>query len=138
MKARIEIFFFSIIFVAISYAQGKIDTSKVESRRLNCIKYLQPSYNEVGFYDKLYFSDTQVIINENPNTIWLWTSISLSNQNSSNSQFQKNSYQILSPLVQLYLDKSKINPMEYILGLVQTGVVGYMAFQHIKKYGFLK
>jgi len=138
MKARIEIFFFSIIFVAISYAQGKIDTSKVESRRLNCIKYLQPSYNEVGFYDKLYFSDTQVIINENPNTIWLWTSISLSNQNSSNSRFQKNSYQILSPLVQLYLDKSKINPMEYILGLVQTGVVGYMAFQHIKKYGFLK
>lgn len=138
MKALIEIFFFSIILVATSYPQEKIDTSKVKNQRPDYIKYLQPLYNEFSFYNKLYFPDTQGMVDKNPNTIWLWTSFALSNSNSYNDQFQENSYQILSPLVQLYLDKSKINPFQYVLGLIQYGAVGYLAYRHIKKYGFLK
>ncbi len=138
MKAPIKIFFYLIIFAAPLFPQVKTDTSKTENQKPNYIKYLLPSYNEFNIYNKLFLPDAKNLVDQDPNTIWLWTSVALSNNNSPNNQFQKNSYQIISPLVQLYLDKSKISPMQYILGLVQYGAVGYLAYQHIKKYGFLK
>ena len=42
------------------------------------------------------------------------------------------------PLYKRYLENQKINPLYYVLGMAQTAAVGYMAYQHIKKYGFFK
>ena len=42
------------------------------------------------------------------------------------------------PLYQKYLEDSKFNPFKYALGMMQVGAVGYLAYKHIKKYGFLK
>ena len=42
------------------------------------------------------------------------------------------------PYYNSYLESTKIDPIRYVLGLVQTAAVGYMAYRHIKKYGFWK
>jgi len=44
----------------------------------------------------------------------------------------------LQPFYNRYLENSKVDPVRYVLGLVQTAAVGYMAYHHIKKYGFWK
>ncbi len=45
---------------------------------------------------------------------------------------------ILNPLHERYLESQNMKELKYILGAVQAGAVGYMAYQHLKKYGFLK
>ncbi len=44
---------------------------------------------------------------------------------------------LISPLPPL-LSKQEMNPLQIILGAVQTGAVGYMAYRHIKKYGLFR
>jgi hypothetical protein len=41
----------------------------------------------------------------------------------------------LSPLYNRYLEDSKISPFTYILGVAQGAAVGYMLYEHIRKYG---
>lgn len=43
---------------------------------------------------------------------------------------------LLSPLMQQYQSQQKMAPLYYILGTAQTAAVGYLAYKHIKKYGF--
>ena len=45
---------------------------------------------------------------------------------------------LMLPFYNSYLESTKIDPIRYILGLAQTAAVGYMAYRHIKKYGFWK
>lgn len=43
---------------------------------------------------------------------------------------------LLSPLYQQYMDGQTNRSWMSILGAVQAGAVGYLAYKHIKKYGF--
>jgi hypothetical protein len=45
---------------------------------------------------------------------------------------------LMLPFYNRYLESTKIDPIRYILGFAQTAAVGYMAYRHIKKYGFWK
>jgi hypothetical protein len=45
---------------------------------------------------------------------------------------------LMLPFYKQYLENSKFNPIRYVLGIAQTAAVGYMAYRHIKKYGFFK
>jgi hypothetical protein len=42
------------------------------------------------------------------------------------------------PLYNRHLESSNLDPVRYVLGLAQAAAVGYMAYRHIKKYGFWK
>lgn len=45
---------------------------------------------------------------------------------------------ILNPLSAKYSGLQSMKVLKYILGTVQVGAVGYLAYLHLKKYGFLK
>jgi hypothetical protein len=45
---------------------------------------------------------------------------------------------ILNALSQQYNASQSLKTFKYILEAVQAGAVGYLAYQHLKKYGFLK
>jgi hypothetical protein len=55
---------------------------------------------------------------------------------STGSTDEMNHYML--PLYNRYLENSKLDPVRYVLGLAQAAAVGYMAYRHIKKYGFWK
>ncbi|MGB5896116.1 MAG: hypothetical protein WBG58_18220 [Ignavibacteriaceae bacterium] len=55
---------------------------------------------------------------------------------SSGSADEMNHY--LLPFYNRYLENSKIDPVRYVLEMAQAAAVGYMAYRHIKKYGFWK
>ena len=78
-----------------------------------------------------------ILFNDNPSTIWLRTSLLISN-NSKQAGFDEIHTHFTSPLYQQYLRDSEFDMVRYVLGLAQASAVGYMAYRHIKKYGFWK
>jgi hypothetical protein len=70
-------------------------------------------------------------------TIWLRTELAL-NYSSFQGSGMETDYHFTSPLYQPYQEDSKFNMVRYVLGMAQLTAVGYLAYRHIKKYGFLK
>ena len=77
-------------------------------------------------------------VNNNPKTIGLWTSFAVSQSYMGEAMPGATKSFMLSPLNIKYREDSKFNSVRYILGMAQTAAVSYMAYIHLKKYGFLK
>jgi hypothetical protein len=45
---------------------------------------------------------------------------------------------VLNPLRQQFSDMESMKVLNYILATVEAGAVGYLAYEHIKKFGFFK
>lgn len=45
---------------------------------------------------------------------------------------------VLNPLKQQFAESQNLKELKAILGAVQVGAVGFLAYKHIKEYGFLK
>ena len=97
----------------------------------------QHNFNEI--FDKPLLSEIpdEVVFDTNPSTVWLRTELLISNTSEGFTNGEINTH-FTSPLYQQYLNDSKFNMFRYVLGLAETGAVGYMAYKHIKKYGFWK
>ena len=95
-------------------------------------------YNLNEFYTEPLFGQVpeEILFEDNPSNIWLRTEFLISN-NSQSESGELNTH-FTSPLYQQYLKDSEFDMVRYILGTVQAGAVGYMAYRHIKKYGFWK
>ncbi|MCW8810223.1 MAG: hypothetical protein OQK64_04625 [Ignavibacteriaceae bacterium] len=79
----------------------------------------------------------EVVFDNNPSTIWLRTELLISNKSEGFSSNEINTH-FTSPLFQQYLKDSEFDMFRTILGAVQASAVAYMAYLHIKKYGFWK
>jgi len=90
--------------------------------------YTVPLYNQIP--DKILFED-------NSSTVWLRTELLLSNRNLLTENGEVNTH-FTSTLYQQHLKDSEFDMVRYVLGTVQAGAVAYMAYRHIKKYGFWK
>jgi hypothetical protein len=55
-----------------------------------------------------------------------------------NKPFENSRNSLLNPLYQSYLDSQKNKWIKQVLGAIQVGAVGILAYQHIKKYGLFK
>ncbi len=78
-----------------------------------------------------------ILFENNRSNIWLRTELMISKDLEESDNIQTTSH-ITSPLYVNYLENSKFNMVRYILGVAQTSAVAYMAYRHIKKYGFWK
>ena len=97
-------------------------------------------YDDYKFYYPYNFtvSKSEQLIEGSLSTIQLRTELALTYPTAFNSNSTEVSNHFLLPFYNQYLENSKINPISYVLGLAQTAAVGYMAYRHIKKYGFWK
>ncbi len=75
-------------------------------------------------------------INKDPNTQWLWTNAVLSNSSPMVNQDGSDFNNMLSIQYNQLKENSKFNPVRYVLGMAQLSAAGYLAYKHIKKYGF--
>jgi len=92
------------------------------------------------YYDDFNFtiSESEQLIEGNLSTLQLRTELALSYPTAFNTSSAEASNHLMLPYYKQYLENSKIDPISYVLGLAQTAAVGYMAYRHIKKYGFWK
>lgn len=135
----ILLFFNTIITAQQSSEKNKTaipDTIRKHSSA-NPVTEFSLKFQEFEFYRDLNNIKLNVPIDGDPATVWLRTFLVLSNSNPNtpNSGAPSN---LLSPLYQQYLEETRFDPLRYVLGLAQTSAVGYLAYRHLKKYGFLK
>ena len=127
----------------ISPQTGDITVSSVQDtvRRYQGINPVISFYlEEFNFYFPYRFtaSESVQLIDGNLSTLQLRTELALSYPITFNYNPGGVSNHFMLPYYNQYLENSKINPITYVLGLAQTAAVGYMAYRHIKKYGFWK
>ena len=130
-----------ILFIVSIYSQEnsnklqKNDSTKTFNT--NPLLNLSYKFDEFDFYRSL----TKPILNLNVDSstalLSLKTAAEMLTNSSSNNENPTPGY-LHSILYQEYLEKSKFDPIRTALGLIQAGAVGYLAYQHIKKWGFLK
>lgn len=89
---------------------------------------IAPLYNQIP--DEVLFED-------NSSTVWLRTELLISNRNLLTENGEINTH-FTSSLYQQHLKDSEFDMVSYVLGIAQTSAVAYMAYRHIKKYGFWK
>jgi hypothetical protein len=97
----------------------------------------QYNLNEIYLDPVLGQIPDEILFEDNPSNIWLRTELLISYNNLKTENEEINTH-FTSPLYQQYLKDSEFDMVRYILGTVQAGAVGYMAYRHIKKYGFWK
>lgn len=133
-----------IIVFAISsmvFSQEHIFNKTLVEDSLEINSYQNPllefhaKFDEFELHRDLYNIQASVLLDGDKETIWLRTSVLLSQGCNNEDKAPDN---LLSPLLNQYLESSKFNPLRTILGMAQAGAVGYLAYKHLKKYGFLK
>ena len=142
MKSIVKILSFLFLLAFVSFAQ-QTDNTKIISAHdslkikinANPLINIQVKFDEFELQREFKNMKMNVPIDGDPNTVWLRTSLAISNTDNADQNFSPH---FLSPLEKQYLEDSKFNPFRYALGMVQVGAVGYLAYKHIKKYGFLK
>lgn len=118
--------------------QDKEDSLTSSSSAIKLSENIFSILDDLDFYLDLHNLDKSLLTNADPNTAWLWTSYAITNSQNEFNKSDGNFASMTSPLYQKYLNDSKFNPFRYALGMIQTGAAGYLAYRHLKKYGFLK
>lgn len=118
-----------------SYSQEKIilNTSK------NFFHYGETEFNlnDVFLFQRI----DRIKSNEfffDSSTVWLQTKYLIDNFNEGRTNFENYSEMMTSPLLAKYYESQNYAPLKTILQSVQIGAIGYLAYLHLKKYGFLK
>lgn len=141
MKTIFKIFLFVLIIFSSAYSQSE-KTNKIPDNDTikigfysNPLTNVQIKFDEFELHREFKNMKMKFPIDGDPQTVWLRTALLISNSENSNQNFSPH---FLSPLEKKYFEDSKFNPIKYVLGAAQVGAVGYLAYKHIKKYGFFK
>lgn len=142
MKSLIKILSLLFLCTFILYAQQTDNANTVSTNdslkiriNPNSVTQMQIKFDEFELHRQFNNMKMNVPIDGDPQTVWLRTSLAISDTENNGQNFSPH---FLSQLEKQYLENTKFNPIKYALGMVQAGAVGYLAYKHIKKYGFLK
>jgi len=131
------------LFACISFAQ--VEETKQRQLPDSTIRFqgivppIEFHYNIDEIFSKPISNQVpeEVLFDDNPSTVWLRTQLVISN-NAAQFDYDEINTHFTSPLYQQYLRDSEFDIVRYVLGFAKASAVGYMAYRHIKKYGFWK
>ncbi len=139
MKNYLNIILLIVFISSFLYSQEeKPETLNVVTPSFNSLQNLQYKFDEFEFYRELNYMKFKLPSISDSNTVWMWTRLAISNPGNQDAQPGNSPGDWIEPLHQQFLEDSKFNPVRYVLGMAQTAAVGYLAYQHIKKYGLFK
>ncbi len=137
-KIIFGILLYSVSFYAQETEKNSIQYSDSSNRFQGLIPPVEYQYDLNQFFTDPLFNELpeELLFENNSSNIWLRTELLISNN--SQSEFGEVNTFFTAPLYQQYLKDSEFDMVRYVLGTIQTGAVAYMAYRHIKKYGFWK
>lgn len=146
MLMRITIFslFFLIVFSISHFPQNNNSYQEPTGKDSLKIKRGFSSFFDSYLEDQMKFDEfSRHSVFNNPmiydsSSAWLAAKLFISN--SVDSDPIKNNFKmsVLNPLKQQYDESQNLKELKAILGAVKLGAVGFLAYKHIKEYGFLK
>ena len=138
MKICVQILIFIIECTVIVFPQDNNRDTVEKVFRYDYLMHLQTKFEEFDIYRELNYMRMDLKANDNRNTIWMWTQLSINNSGNIDFHTGESPGSMLEPIRLRFLENSKLNPVRYVLGMAQTVAVGYLAYRHIKKYGLFK
>jgi len=127
------------IFVFMSFnalSQEINDSLNRKDQIIKPNKRYSSNINDLYFYLDLHNFNKIFLLNTDPNTQWLWTSCFVLNSRQATAESNINFDYITLPLYQKYIKDSQLNTFRRILKIVQRCIAFYLAYCHVKKYGF--
>lgn len=138
MKLYKQILFLFFIIQSCYFAQQtETDTLKTYIKPIDPIQQIQLKFDEFEFIREKYYADIHAYLDDDKATLKLRTESLIKHSASNLIQQESTNFYFLSPLYNQYVEDSKFNPVRYVLGLAQLSAAGYIAYRHIKKYGFI-
>jgi hypothetical protein len=117
--------------------ETRADTLQSLIKHPEALQNIQFRFEEFEVYRERYYSDFHIPLDEDKATIQLRTEMIIRQSVGQGYFTTDESFYFLSPLYNKYIEESKFNPVKYVLGIAQLSAVGYLAYRHIKKYGFI-
>jgi hypothetical protein len=124
-----------LFVVSAIYGQEK-DSVKYVSPFLNLQGDVEIAMPEYNFAKPPEFESLPVNIDSN--SVWLWTSYSLSNAGSGAYLPGAPEPHILANYHDMIVENSKFSMIKTVVGVAQAGFVGYLAVKSVQKHGFWK
>ena len=145
MKIKLILFYILLLTIEI-FSQSVNEDIVLSTTQDSILKFMgiNPQLNipvQVFEYDlkfKFWRQQSSMLADGNESNLWLRTEMALTHSGGLNANDLITVENFSEPLYKRYLENQKINPLYYVLGMAQTAAVGYMAYRHIKKYGFFK
>ena len=122
--------------------QTKAKPQSTDTSKQSVNNFLQNELNNHAMhnnsleYNSIPFSNNSISLDTS--TIWLRTRMQLGDLSSSDPIKSNFKSSIINPLRQQFADMESMKAIKYILATIQAGAVGYLAYEHIRKFGFLK
>ncbi len=130
----------SLLFILPIYClaqqKNETDTLKTYQPHINPVEQIQLKFDEFEFFREKYYSEIHTYLDDDKSTLWLRTEFMIKHS-SRYIQPEGTDFYFLSPFYNRYIEESKFNSVRYVLGMAQLTAAGYLAYRHIKKYGFI-
>jgi len=127
------------IFVFITFntlSQEINDSLNRMNQSIKPNKRLSSTIDDLYFYLDLRNINKIFLLNTDPDTQWLWTSCLVINSRQETIESNINFDCITLPLYLKYIKDSQLNAFRQLLKIVNLYTAFYLAYCHVKKYGF--
>jgi len=121
------------------FAQNKIELDTLRAFNLSIPEeILEYQFSDPAIINELNLISLNKMFVNDSSSVWMRTRMMIGAISSQSNIYDNSSSKMLGPLYNNYLETQKLATLRAILGSVQVGAVAYLAYKHIKKYGFLK
>ena len=136
-KKILFLILFTLTFKIFAQEKSAIDTSASFNFSIphEILDYQINNPNSIPEYNK--FSLNKYLTGDT-SSIWMRARMMIGKFNNTPGESGMSPQQMMAPSYNCYLESQKLSALRTVLGAVQVGAVGYLAYKHIKKYGFLK
>lgn len=130
---------FSAVF-STAFTQTNSDSIKVLQDSIPRYKGINPELPLINnryfdyHLDFLKFDINNVKLQ--PGSAWLLTEMELQQSLSGSEDYDFERTDLMKPMYIKYQNEQELKTLKYILGMAQLSAVGYLAYLHVKKYGF--
>lgn len=133
------IFFLCLFSSLVLFAQNKVELDTLKAFQFAIPhEIMEYQFNDPEIINELNRLSFNKMLIKDSSSVWMQTRMMIGSISSQSNFFDNSSSNLLSPLYNSYLETQKLATLKAILGSVQVGAVAYLAYKHIKKYGFLK
>jgi len=123
----------------LSFGQSKTELDTLNSFKLSIpLEVLEYNINNDLYLNRINSSILNYPTFIDSSSVWIQARMMAGNFINAQEGFENKAEKMTNPMLNSYYDSQKLATLKTILSSVQVGDVQYIAYKHIKKYGFLK
>jgi hypothetical protein len=123
----------------LSFGQSKTELDTLNSFKLSIpLEVLEYNINNDLYLNRINSSILNYPTFIDSSSVWIQARMMAGNFINAQEGFENKAEKMTNPMLNSYYDSQKLATLKTILSSVQVGAVAYLAYKHIKKYGFLK